>query len=293
LISAIIYANDESSWRWIVSRMNKLMNSVGFAPVVAGAMLLAATSWASAQSTTTFAQVIQDSSDLSGNQFAYVNNGPLPGDAVLTTDPGGLPANIGQPIAVDFTFLNGLGGALAGVKDIPASLSLNSTTTSLVTPAGGGLVAYQSINGSANVLSITMTPAEAAILGVSGTNLLTLNDFTGNLIGVIGGSTPQLYGDTELGNTVGYSSAFVTGLANASQEDYSVALSSWTPSIVPPAGLQIASDGYYSAATASAAGTFDFSATVPEPSSTALALGGLALFVGLGRKSRKLMLNRA
>jgi hypothetical protein len=270
--------------------MNKLMNSVGFAPVVAGAILLAATSWASAQSTT-FAQVIQDSSDLSGNQFAYVNNGPT-GDAVLTTDPGGLAANVGQPIAVDFTFLNGLGGALAGVKDIPASLSLNSTTTSLVTPAGGGLVAYQGITGTANVLSITITPAEATILGVSSTNLLSLNNFTGNLIGVIGGSTPQLYGDTELGNTVGYSSGYVD-FSKASQEDYSVALSSWTPSVVPPAGLQIASDNYYSAATASAAGTFDFSATVPEPSSTALALGVLALFVGLGRQSRKLTWNRA
>jgi len=268
--------------------MNKLMNTTGFVPLVAGAMLLAAASFASAQSKT-FAQVTEASSDPSGNDFAYVNNGPS-GDAELTTDPGGV---LGAPIAVDFTFLNGLGGPLASQVNIPASLTLTSSTVTLVTPAGGGLVAYQPLTGqgaAADVLSITISPAEEAALGVSSTNLLTLTNFTGNLIGVIGGSTPQLYGDTELGNTVGYSSGFVSFPAG-SQEDYSVALSSWLS--VPPAGLEIAADGYYGGATASAAGTFDFAATVPEPSTTALALGALAVFVGFGRQSRKLTWNRA
>jgi hypothetical protein len=268
--------------------MNKLINSVGFAPVVAGVVLLAATSWASAQAKT-FAQVTESSSDPAGNDFAYINNGPS-GDAELTTDPGGV---LGAPIAVDFTFLNGLGGPLASQINIPASLTLTSSTLTPVTPAGGGLVAYQPLTGhgaAPDVLSITISPAEEAALGVSSTNLLTLTGFTGNLIGVVGGSTPQLYGDTELGNTVGYSSGFVSFPAG-SQEDYSVALSSWLS--VPPAGLQIAPDGYYGGATASAAGTFDFSATVPEPSTTALALGALAVFVGFGRQSRKLTWNRA
>jgi hypothetical protein len=284
VIPAIIHANDGSSRRWIVSRMNKLINSVGFKPAIAGAMLLAATSWASAQSST-FAQVTENEPVSAGNLFAYVNNGPT-GDAELTTDSGGV---LGAPISVDFTFLNGLGGPLAGVRPVAATLTLTSSTLSGAQTAFGGMVAAQPITGAGGAPDVLKITLVTPVGGLS--NLLTLTNFTGSLIGAIGGSTPQIYGDTELGNTVGYSSDFVS-FTNANREDFSVALSSWIPSVAP-AGLQVATDGYYSAATASAAGTFDFSATVPEPSSTALALGALAVFVGFGRQSRHLTWGRA
>jgi hypothetical protein len=270
----------------------KLSKSIGWKYAFAGAIVLGASSWASAQTPVTFAQVESASSNTTSELYAYTNNG-LGSDAEFSTDSGG---TLGAPIAVDFTFLQGLGILPADLQGPQsATLTLTSSTTKAVTSAGGGIVASQLIDGSGavktDVLTITRnTPAAVGDGTGSRTNLLTMT-FTGDLIGVVGGATPELFGDTALNDTVIYSSDFLN-FSSATEEDFNLALSSWDPLVSPPAGLGIAADGYYNSAGAAGVGTFDFqgaATVIPEPTSTALAaVGGLLLIVGCGRQSRRL-----
>jgi hypothetical protein len=269
-----------------------LSRSINWKYGFAGAIVLTGASWASAQTPVTFAQVESASSNTTSELYAYTNNG-VGSDAEFSTDSGGV---LGAPIAVDFTFLQGLGALPADLQGVQnATLTLTSSTTKAVTPAGGGIVASQLIDGSGAVKTDTLTitrdtPAAAGEGTGSRTNLLTMV-FTGDLIGVVGGSTPELFGDTALSDTVTYSSDFLN-FSSATEEDFNLALSSWDPLVTPPAGLGIAADGYYNSAGAAGVGTFDFqgaATVIPEPTSTALAaVGGLLLVVGCGRQSRRL-----
>lgn len=225
----------------------------------------------------TFAQVIESSLATNPNAFSYVNSGTLSGGSTLTA----------TSVPVSFTFENVLGTLptdLTGVQT--ALLTLTSSSTSVASTGFGGVVANQSFP-TTDTLTITRT-TPAAEGNNAKTNLLTVTFSGANLMGYIGGTTPELSADTLLGGTVTYSSDFVN-FNSGTQNDFSLAFSSWDPT-GSTTGLGIASDGYYNSATAAAAGTFDnlgSSTVIPEPSGlyTELA-GGLLLFAFCGRRSR-------
>jgi hypothetical protein len=235
----------------------------------------------------TFAQAIESSANTNPNAFAYNNNG-VGSDAEFGTSAAGV---LGAAIPIDFTYLAGSGvttADLIGVQN--ATISMTSSTKTLVASAFGGTFADEALDGTGAVtdtIKITRTTPAAEGTGLK-TNLLTVV-FTGNLAGPVGGTTPSLTADSNLGDTVTYSSDFIS-FAQSTQQDFSMALSSWDPIVTPPTGLAIASDGYFNSATTAAAATFDFQnvvTAIPEPGSLqAYFLAGMCLLVGLDRRFR-------
>jgi len=255
---------------------------VGSMVVCAGASALHA-----ATSPVTFAQAIEAST---ANVFAYNDNG-VGKDAELGTSTGGA---LGAAVPINFTYLSGAGIPLSdtdltGVQN--ATISLTSSSTKAVVTGFGGTIAQQAIDNSGSltdVIKITRTtPASEG--GGSKTNLLTVT-FTGHLQGPVNGTTPSLSAATTAGDTVTYSSDFLS-FAQATQEDFNVAFSSWAPLITPPTGLNVdSSDGYYNSATAAGAATFDFqgaTSVIPEPASLPILLGGVVMAFACGRNLRR------
>jgi hypothetical protein len=219
-------------------------------------------------SVVTFAQFQEATGSSNANVFAYLNNGS-DGDAQLITQASAPTSGL---IPVTFTYLSqsGLPADLQGTQD--AMLSLTSSTQSSVQTSG--TLGEQQINGSGlltDVLTITRdTPASQG--NGARTNLLTMT-FTGNIVGVLGGTAPQLEGNSNLGDTITYTSDFLN-FTGDTEENYSVTFSSWI-STADGSGLEIADDNYFASATAAGDGTFDANAasvvTVPEPATMGLA----------------------
>ena len=208
--------------------------------------------------------------------FTYTNNG-VGHDAEFTTTTS---------VPVDFTYLsvNGvLPADLQGVQN--ATLTLTSSTIEPV-QTFGSILAMQEVNGTgATVDLITITRDTPAAEGSgSRENLLTVS-FTDELLGQIGGETPQLSADSSLGDLVNYTSDFVN-IANATQRDFSLTFSSWTTDS-SNLGLEVdPSDNFFQSAAAAGAGTFDAAAAIPEPSSLVIAAAALLGVLPLLRKRR-------
>jgi len=213
----------------------------------------------------TFAQMSESRANVSANVFAFNNNGPGLG-ATLGTSAGGI---LGAAIPINFSYESGAGtlaSDLTGIQN--ATVSMTCSTFSPAATAFGGTFAQEAITGATGVfetLEITrVTPAGEG--GGTRTNLLTIS-FTGYLSGAVGTGTPTLTADSGLKDKVVYSSDFLS-FAQTSQEDFTMAFSSWNPLVTPPSGLGIGSDGYFNSATAAAVGTFDLEGSVsaaPEP----------------------------
>ncbi|HTQ39379.1 MAG TPA: hypothetical protein VMJ32_10140 [Pirellulales bacterium] len=205
-----------------------------------------------------------------GNLFAYLDNGSG-NDAQFGTSTGG---PLGAAIPVSFTYLTVAGPMpldLQGNQN--ATLSMTSSTKTISTVLGG-VVGSQPITGAGTVTDtisiIRSTPANEG--SGSRTNLLTVT-FTGQMIGVMEGRTPQVSADTLLsGNSVTYSSDFLT-FSPSAERDFSLTFSSWT-NTGNGNGLEQAADLFFAGALASGTGTFDGAATVPEPA--AMTLGAIA-----------------
>jgi hypothetical protein len=246
------------------------------AGAAAGALLLcSAASSQAASSAFTFAQFQEAVSGPGANQFAYLDNGT---NAELVTDSGAP----GTPIPATFSYLGlpGLPAALQGPQS--ATVRLVSSTTSPVMTALAGTVGSQEITGATglnlglvNSLEIERT---TPIGGLS--NLLTVT-FSGAVFGGISGRTPQLSANASLGDTVTYSSDFLS-FAGTSLQNFSVTFSSWTTNS-DGNGLEInPADNFFSSATA--AGTGTFAVAVPEP--TMLSLGIFGVVGMLARRRR-------
>lgn len=239
-------------------------------------------------SVVTFAQFQEATTQPDANDFAYINNDApaTVASAELVTDPAGVP---GAAVPVVFSFLSeaGLPPDLQGAQD--ATLSLTSSTTSGVQTGFSGTIGDQQILGDGpllDVLTITRDTAAAEGNG-SRTNLLTMT-FSGTLLGELDGLTPQLSGNSNLGDTVSYTSDFLN-FVGATEGNYSLAFSSWITN-ADGNGLEIDdTDNYFNSATAAGVGTFDANGTtvvtVPEPATTALAAGAF-LPIMLRRRCR-------
>jgi hypothetical protein len=231
----------------------------------------------------TFAQFHQTGSDPS-DVFEYIDGGPQ-GIAEFLTKNGG--EGIGD-IPVTFSYLT----VPAALGTVPADLMgtingfvrlISATTAPVVTEDFGTTqIDNQEFTGAdeiTNTLEITLGSGynEAA-----GSNLLTMT-FTGGLLGEDGGLTPELSGNTNLGDTVTYTSDFLSFLP-AVQDNYSLTFTSWTTT-ADGNGLEIdPNSNYFNTATAVGAGTFDV--TIPEPSGMALAFASLLGFLAVRRPAR-------
>jgi hypothetical protein len=228
-------------------------------------------------STLTFAQFSE--ADPGGNLFSYVDN-VAGGNSQFGTSTGG---PLGAPIPVNFTYLT-MGGSLPAdlTGNQAASLSMISTSATPVTSVpipslSITLGAQQFPTVQTNTISIIRNTPAAEGTGTR-TNLLTVA-FTGQLLGTLGGRTPQYSADTGLGFTVNYTSDFLT-FNDQLEKDFSLTFSSWT-NVGNGNGLALAASNFFASALASGAGTFDASVVpVPEPATWLLGAAGLlALFV--------------
>jgi hypothetical protein len=232
----------------------------------------------------TFAQFSEAPSGSNANVFTYIDNGPS-GDAEFGTTSNGV---FGAPIPATFNFLSVTGTLPADLQNTQnAMVSLTSSTIEPVNTAFSGTLGDQVFDGTEQVDVLTITRDTPAAEGNgSRTNLLTMT-FTDDLLGLLGGRTPQLSGNTPE-DTVTYTSDFLN-FSNATESNYSLTFTSWTTT-ADGGGLElspIANDDYYATATAAGTGTFDDmpAPSVPEPTSGILGIVGLTAFL-TGRRGR-------
>jgi hypothetical protein len=229
----------------------------------------------------TFAQFQESAASGTGaGLFFYLDNGASNG-AELVSDGN---SAAGSSIPVTFDFQSGIGNLPADLQG-PQAATLTLTSSTLAPVQTSGNLAAQAISGSGpltDILTITRDSAAAEGYG-SRTNLLTLT-FTGQLLGTLGGTTPQFSGNTALGDTVSYASDFMTFASGP--QDYALAFSSWVTA-ADGTGLELNTDGNFSSATAAATGTFDSTVTV-VPEAGPMAMGLVVLLALSPRRARAL-----
>jgi len=197
------------------------------------------------------------------NPWVFTNNGA---SSTFTVASGSIP--------VDFTYSISNGTGLVGVN-IPATLTFSAGPSTTAFNFGGFDVQ------PLDLFNMTIT-SNASFGGLN--NLLTLTG-TGALSGFDGGTPAGFAGDSNLGDTVVYSSDF---LNFSGQESYQYAYTLAGGSSV----MGIAGNSYLKNFLASGTGNFfagQARTGVPEPSTNAaFLLGGLGLLglVAFGRKTR-------
>jgi hypothetical protein len=223
-----------------------------------------------------------------GSFFGYADNGV--GDAELGTV---IDNGLGDPIPVNFNFLNqaGLPADLQGIQD--ATMTMTSSTTAPVVTGFGGTVGSQLFDGKGeleNVITFTRNTPASEGFGAH-TNLLTVT-FTAQLTGMLGGQTASLTADTLTGYTVSYTSDFLSFSPDADAH-YNLEQTSWlTPNAFAavaasgPLAIDSTSQNFF-AALATGAGSFagGSSVSIPEPSTCVLAVLSLT-FLGLAGRRR-------
>jgi hypothetical protein len=285
-----VWATASRLWRRQMATTVRARRS-GLIPVLLSALALAGLATKAQAGPITFAQFHQVDGD-PNSVFEYIDGGPQ-GIAQFITRNGDF-----STIPVTFSYLNisevtplllpSFGGTLPSdlTGTLQATLKLTSATTQPVVQGFGGAFGSQEFidppADTVNTLSITLdTPAAEGNNGR--TNLLSMT-FTGGLLGAFGGLTPQLSGNTNLGDSITYTSDFLN-FALAAQENYSLTYTSWT-TLSDGNGLELSqtpNDNYYATATAQGAGTFDV--TIPEPSGiTLVLLGGSGLLLARRRR---------
>jgi hypothetical protein len=247
------------------------------------ALLLGVFASGAKASPVTFAQFHQVGSN-PNDVFEYIDGGPQ-GIAEFLTINGG----DSREIPVTFSYLT----VPAALGTVPSDLmttvngfvKLTSATTQPVVTENFGptQIDNQEFNGATDIVDSLSITLGSGYNETAGSNLLTMT-FTGGLLGVDGGLTPELSGNTNLGDTVTYTSDFLSFLP-AVQENYSLTYTSWT-TIADGNGLEIDSvDNYFQSATAVGAGTFDVT-VIPEPTGSALVFAGALCFLTLRRPGR-------
>ena len=195
------------------------------------------------------------------NEFQYKTTGTAGAGGLATFDITGPSVGVNFRYVPATVFTAGLPAALLGNQD--AHMKFVATSASAVT-VFGGFAFQQNFTG---YLEITR---DTAFGGLS--NLLRV-DFTGTLLGLNGGSTSSLGADVALGDTVTYTSDFINfGALNTTNENTSLTYTS-----ILPMFIKSAVTGFFVPFTAYGTGSFAAATAVPEPTTMAGALGGLAL----------------
>ena len=190
-------------------------------------------------------------SDVSGTRpFLFANN----------ATSGSISAS--APVTFNFTATTGLGTA-----DRPATLTISTTGgASTATPA--------SLVGSNQDQPITALTTLSLIENSTGKNLLTMT-FTGDLVGKTGAASAQISGSDSTGNTVNFTSDYLTFTPPGNS--YGLSLASMNPTLAIGAG------GFLSSFLADIDGQFSGSAAaVPEPA--VLGMVAVASLMALRRR---------
>lgn len=190
-----------------------------------------------------------------GTPFNFVNNATF----------GALSFSVAAQTKFNFTAATGL-----DISDRDATIVMSGSTNAAATNAGGFLI--QPINGAVNSISI--------IENSTGKNLLTMT-FTGAITGQSGSSNASLGGDTASGNTVVYSSDYLS--FSGTPASYLISLPTVTPALSITGNFLTS---FVSNAQGSFSGTIS---AVPAPTSAALFGTGMVATAVLSRRRRKRM----
>lgn len=234
---------------FLVSAATAVLAAASFAPAVA-------------QNTITFAQ-FQLGNGAPANPFIFTNAGA---GSTISVVGGSVPVNFTYQVANTY-------GAAIG-----APIAATMTFTALVSgPASSAVIAGKLTDFQNIQLTNMVFTANVPVGGQ--TNLLSLNSSTGTISGKDKGSTAGLTGDSSVGDTVNFSSAFLPSFAGAQSENYSLSFTSVNPS------LTIAGNGYLRGFSTSGTGTF--AEVTPEAGSLALLSFGVLPLVALKLRNRK------
>jgi len=232
-----------------------------FKKYAAGALLL---SWLVVGTTAARADLITFSTatlkTVPSDPFAFTNSGPT--STLQTRDPWGVHA-LGAPIPVTFQYAvpNSYGLALT---NIDATLILSAAVSA---PASSQVIPFVGTALNQPITNLTIYIAANTAVGGK-VNLLTLSDSTGMISGLQGGTTASVTGDVGVGDSVNYSSDFLS-LTDATQQNYGFSFAMITPSFDW--------DGSYLKTMTLSGANWTFSAA-PEPATLALVgLAGLPL----------------
>lgn len=207
----------------------------------------------------TFAQFTQGGG---GNAFVFTNNGA---DSILTV--------VNVPVNFSYQTDNCYGA-------VGQNILANMTLTASVSDAGN--LTGKNISQSFTVNSMVFT----AVNPINGnSNLLTLqNGSTGVFTGLKGSHVGSLYGDTDNGDTVQFTSDFLS-FDQTIERNFSLSFTSLNPS------LQLSANNFLSSFTAAGTGTFDSDPVptlVPEPSSIVFwMIGGICIAGTLTIRKRR------
>ena len=196
------------------------------------------------------------------NTYTFTNLGPA---SVLVT--------IATPVTFVYNIANGYSAAgtnIAATLNLAEIVSATATSTSI--PGSGLTYLYQPLS----LTSLTLT-ANTPVGGQS--NLLTVANSTGNVSGFSGGNIATDGGDTATGDTVNFSSDFLS-FTGSTARNYNISLTSVNPFLA-------LSGGYLRPFTANGNGSFAFT-PAPEPSGLLTLLvmgGGLALCAARRRRT--------
>jgi hypothetical protein len=262
----------------------RLFSAVGILSVLAIAFAWAVPTAKAAP--ITFAQ-FQQAATTQPSGFAYLDKPTPNSDAEFVTQYNGVNQ---APIPVIFNYLSLFGAVPSDLQGPQAAmLTVTSSTTQPVVTAFHTLGDQQTLGDGTLSDVLTLTRDTPAAEGANTrTNLLTMT-FTGQIVGALGGRTPQLSGDTDLDYTVVFTSDFLSFTAGAEQ-DFSLTFTGWT-TLADSNGLEIdLLDNYFQTAFTQGTGTFDSSTlpsvNSPEPAGLATAAVA-ALFVFAGRSFRR------
>jgi len=212
----------------------------------------------------TFTQLPDDK-----NPYVFTNNGVGTGTLKALTQ-------------VNFQFTDG-----SGVPDTSMHvLTLELSASTNVAALKAGNLLDQAMNGQPPINGLN----SLKIYDANHTNYLSMT-FTGDISGQIGSANAQFSGDTQVGQVVNYSSAFVNFASGAS---FMIGLPTVTLTDMrnPPPngsqGLQLGVGGLLANFTSNAQGSFSANLAVPVPTSAVLFGTGLASTAALSgwRKRR-------
>lgn len=202
------------------------------------------------------------------NLFSYTEHG---GDGGATAS---LTA-VSVPVSFSYVGIPGLPADLSG--NVAATLTLTTTTNQPAVSLMGVIDDQQ----FPTVSTLTITKDTPAAEGSGSQDVLLSMNFNGQLFATPGGSVAQLTGQTAVGNSITYSSDFLS-FTNSPPQDFAVSLSSWVSSGDSGPVEVDSQTGFFNSATAAGVGTFDTSVGsttfFPEPTSLSiLALGAIPM----------------
>jgi len=190
----------------------------------------------------------------------------------FTNNGNGATISASAPVTFNFTAASGLG---TGDHQATLTISGNTFTPSVALP---GSFVDQNISG----------PASLSLIEVgTGKNLLSMTIFSGDIVGKLGSPNAGLTGSDMTGDTVVFTSDFLTFMQPGNS--YNLALAGITPA------LSIGPGGFLNTFAANVNGQFSaMLVAVPAPTSVAMLGTGLVAAVVLATQRKRLAkLNRS